>query len=126
MAAVDANVLVRAFLDSNSKERLRAEKAIGEGVWVSHLVLREFFAIAVGVYGLSRSVVLEIVDRWLTHETLVVEEPSIVIAVLARLRQVPALDFDAVLILEITRARGKLPLGTFDSDLGKQDGAELA
>ena len=39
-------------------------------------------------------------------------------------RSRPALGFSDCLILEIARKAGHLPLGTFDRELGKIDGAK--
>ena len=47
-----------------------------------------------------------------------------VAAALTAFRARPKLGFVDCLILEIARKAGHLPLGTFDRELGKLDGAE--
>jgi predicted nucleic acid-binding protein len=47
-----------------------------------------------------------------------------VAAALEQYRKRPALEFSDCLILETARKAGHLPLGTFDRNLAKLDGAE--
>jgi predicted nucleic acid-binding protein len=47
-----------------------------------------------------------------------------VAAALATFRSRPALGFTDCLLLEVARKAGHLPLGTFDRNLSKIDGAE--
>jgi len=47
-----------------------------------------------------------------------------VAAALKRFRERPALGFSDCLLLQLARKAGHLPLGTFDRDLSKLDGAE--
>jgi len=44
--------------------------------------------------------------------------------VLEHFRRKPALGFCDCLVLEVARAAGHVPLGTFDRDLGKLTGAQ--
>ena len=46
------------------------------------------------------------------------------VAALEQYRNSPALGFSDCLILETVRKAGHLPLGTFDRNLSKLDGAE--
>lgn len=126
MVAVDTNVLVRAFVDLESAERSRAEKRVAECAWVSLLVLQEFAWVAGSIYRLDAVRLGEIVDRLLVHETVVFEQPLVVRAALERLRDAPKLGLSDCLVLEMARAAGKLPLVTFDRELGKQEGAQKA
>jgi predicted nucleic acid-binding protein len=48
-----------------------------------------------------------------------------VTAALEQFRKRPALGFSDCLVLEISRKAGHLPLGTFDRNLAKLDGAQL-
>jgi predicted nucleic-acid-binding protein len=75
-------------------------------------------------YGLGAAKIATAVEMLLSHEQLSLETPGIVRAALERFRQKPALGFSDCLILELARAAGHLPLGTFDRELGKLDGAE--
>jgi predicted nucleic acid-binding protein len=52
----------------------------------------------------------------------VVERPDVVAAALAQFRLVKRVSFTDCLVVEIARAAGHLPLGTFDRALGKADG----
>ena len=49
---------------------------------------------------------------------------DVVAAALVIFRSKPALGFSDCLVLQIARKAGHLPLGTFDRDLSKLDGAE--
>jgi predicted nucleic acid-binding protein len=60
----------------------------------------------------------------LSHETLSIQDPDVVRAALEDFRRKPALVFSDCLILEVARAAGHLPLGTFDRDLGRLDGGQ--
>jgi len=52
------------------------------------------------------------------------QDPGIVRAALDRFRGRPKVDFTDCLLLEIARSAGHLPLGTFNRDLAKLDGAD--
>lgn len=60
----------------------------------------------------------------LQHRDLTVQDADVVAAALEQFRTRPALGFSDCLILEVARKAGHLPLGTFDKDLGKLEGAE--
>jgi predicted nucleic acid-binding protein len=60
----------------------------------------------------------------LNHRSLVLQDPDVVSSALAHFRRRPSLGFSDCLILEIAQKPGHLPLGTFDADLSKLDGAE--
>jgi predicted nucleic acid-binding protein len=53
-----------------------------------------------------------------------IQDSDVVAAALQHLRKRPALGFSDCLILEVARKAGHLPLGTFDGDLGKLEGAQ--
>jgi predicted nucleic acid-binding protein len=48
----------------------------------------------------------------------------VVASALEAFRKRPALGFSDCLMLEVARKAGHLPLGTFDRNLGKLEGAE--
>jgi predicted nucleic acid-binding protein len=52
------------------------------------------------------------------------QDPEVVASALDLFRQRPALGFSDCLLLEIARKVGHLPLGTFDRNLGKLEGAQ--
>ena len=58
-----------------------------------------------------------------SHKTLSLQESEVVESALARYRQHPAIGFSDCLVLEIARKAGHTPLGTFDKNLSKLDGA---
>ena len=60
----------------------------------------------------------------LNHQHLTIQDGDVVAAALARYRRYPRLDFSDCLVLEIARKAGHLPVGTFDRQLAKLDGAQ--
>jgi len=60
----------------------------------------------------------------LNHENLTIQDSETVSAALEKFRSQPTIGFSDCLLLEIARKAGHLPLGTFDRDLGKLDGAQ--
>jgi predicted nucleic acid-binding protein len=60
----------------------------------------------------------------LNHRTLTLQDPEVVSAALDSFRKQPSLGYSDCLLLELARKAGHLPLGTFDRNLGKLDGAE--
>jgi len=63
------------------------------------------------------------VEMLLNHEHLTLQESEAVAAALETFRRRPTLGFSDCLLVELARKAGHLPLGTFDRDLGKVDGA---
>ena len=59
-----------------------------------------------------------------SNEHLTLQDSDAVATALEHYRKRPALGYSDCLILEVARKAGHLPLGTFDSHLGKLDGAE--
>ena len=72
----------------------------------------------------STSVIATAVDMLLNHQHVTLQDSDIVAAAVEQFRSRPALGFSNCLVLEVARKSGHLPLGTFDRDLGKLDGAE--
>ena len=60
----------------------------------------------------------------MNHKDLALQEPDAVAAALESFRRRPALGFSDCLLFELARKAGHLPLGSFDRDLSKLDGAE--
>lgn len=60
----------------------------------------------------------------LNHRDLTLQDSDGVAAALDRYRKRPALGFSHCLMLEVARKAGHLPLGTFDRELSRLDGAE--
>jgi predicted nucleic acid-binding protein len=52
-----------------------------------------------------------------------IQDAEVVAAAVVQFRRSPKVGFSDCLMLEIARKAGHLPLGTFDRDLGKLEGA---
>ena len=124
MRAVDTNVLVRLITRDDRKQVAAAEDFISKGAWVSTLVLVEASWVLAAVYELTHPEIATAVDMLLQHKELTIQESDTVAAALEQYRRRPALGFSDCLILEVALKAGHVPLGTFDRDLGKLDGAE--
>jgi predicted nucleic-acid-binding protein len=124
MRAVDTNVLVRLMTRDDPGQTKRAEAFIAPGAWVSHLALAEATWVLDAVYERTPSAIAAAIDMLLNHETLTVQDADTVASAVLRYRERPRLGFSDCLMLEVARKAGHVPLGTFDRDLGKLEGAE--
>lgn len=124
MRAVDTNILVRLATRDDTRQTEAAEAFVATGAWISHLVLVEAMWVLASVYSLGPEKIATAVETLLNHQDLTVQDPDVVAAALATFRSRPALGFSDCLILEVARKAGHLPLGTFDRDLGKLEGAK--
>jgi predicted nucleic-acid-binding protein len=125
MRAVDTNVLVRLLSPAADDQTELAEAFIERGAWVSHLVLAETIWVLDSVYELKADRLAEGIEMLLNHRDLTVQDADVVAEALELFRTRPVLGFSDCLVLEIARKAGHLPLGTFDRELSKLDGAEL-
>ena len=123
MRAVDTNLLLRLIARDDPKQVLLADEFVASGAWVSQLVLAECVWVLTSLFKLDRKHVDTAVDMLLQHQTLVIERPDVVAAALAQFRLVKRVSLTDCLVVEIARAAGHLPLGTFDRALAKADGA---
>jgi predicted nucleic-acid-binding protein len=124
MRAVDTNVLVRLIVRDNPKQVEAAEAFIAPGAWIPLLVLAEAMWVLDSVYALAPHEVITALEILLDHQQLVLEDPEVVVAAVERFEKKPALGFFDCLVVEVTRGAGHLPLGSFDRDLAKIDGAQ--
>jgi predicted nucleic-acid-binding protein len=124
MRAVDTNVLVRLVTRDHPRQVQAAERFVGRGAWVSHLVLAETVWVLTAVYGLGPADIGTAVEMLLSHKDLTVQDSDVVATALERYRLRPGLGFSDCLVLEVARKAGHLPLGTFDRALSKLDGAQ--
>ena len=124
MLAVDTNVLVRLMTRDDAKQVAAAEAFVSKGAWVSQLVLAETTWVLSAVYELGPTEIARAVDMLLNHRDLTIQDADAVAMALEHFVRKPALGFSDCLILEIARKAGHLPLGTFDRDLSKLDGAQ--
>ena len=124
MRAVDTNVLVRLLTRDDPRQVVSADRFVEKGAWVSHLALAETTWVLDSVYERSAAEVATAVELLLNHRDLTVQDPDVVAAALEIFRERPAVGFSDCLLLETARKAGHLPLGTFDRDLGRLDGAQ--
>ena len=124
MRAVDTNVLVRLFAQDDEEQVAAAAEFVRGGAWVSHVVLVETVWVLVSVYSVRPEGVADAIEHLLDHESLVVQEGDVVRGAVSLFRKRPVLGFSDCLVLELAKKAGHVPLGTFDRDLGKLDGAE--
>jgi predicted nucleic-acid-binding protein len=125
MRAIDTNVLVRLLARDDDTQVDLAEAFVAKGAWVPMLTLAETVWVLDSVYERNADQIAVAVDMLLSHEQLVIERGDVVSAALDQFRAKPRADFSDCLMLEIARAAGHLPLGTFDRPLSRRDGAEL-
>ena len=124
MRAVDTDVLVRLVTRDDPKQVAAAESFVHRGAWVSTLVLMEATWVLTAVYDLTHEDIGTAIDMLLRHRNFTLQDSDTVAAALEQYRNRPALGFSDCLILETARKAGHLPLGTFDRNLAKLDGAE--
>ncbi len=124
MRAVDANVLVRLITRDDPRQTASAEAFIENGAWVSVLALAEAIWVLSTVYELRPKDQAKAIEMLLNHRDLVLQEPETVAAALALFRAKPALGVSDCLMLQLARKAGHLPMGTFDRNLAKVEGAQ--
>jgi len=124
MRAVDTNVLVRILARDDRRQAAAADAFVTSGAWVSVLALAEAVWVLASVYARQPTEIAATVEQLLDHKELIIQDSDVVAAALATFRTRPVVGFTDCLLIEIARKAGHLPLGTFDRDLGKLDGAE--
>jgi predicted nucleic-acid-binding protein len=124
MRAVDTNVLVRLVTRDDPRQVKAAEAFVAKGAWVSHIVLVESMWVLTSVYDRGPSEIATAVEMLLSHKHLTLQDPDVVVAALAHYLEKSAIGFSDCLVLEVARKAGHLPLGTFDRNLSKLDGAQ--
>jgi predicted nucleic-acid-binding protein len=123
MRVIDTNVLVRLVTREDARQVAAAEAFAVKGAWVPHLALAEASWVLSAVYDLDASAIATAIEMLLHHRDLSLEDSAVVANALVSFRERPALGFSDCLILEVARKAGHLPLGTFDRNLGKLEGA---
>ena len=124
MRAVDTNVLVRLITRDDAKQVAAAEAFVAKGAWVPHLAVAEATWVLATVYDRDAAAIETAVEMLLSQEHLTVQDTEAVAAAVAQFREEPRLGFSDCLMVEIAHKAGHTPLGTFDRDLGKIDGAQ--
>ena len=124
MRAVDTNVLVRLMTRDDVKQVAVAEAFVAHGAWVPHLAIAEATWVLGSVYDRDPGAIATAVEMLLSHEHLTVQDTEAIAAAVALFRQRPKVGFADCLMVEVARKAGHTPLGTFDRDLAKIDGAQ--
>jgi predicted nucleic-acid-binding protein len=125
MRAVDTNVLVRLVTGDDADQASAAERFVEAGAWVSAVVLAETIWVLSAVYERNHGQIADAVRMLLQQEHLVLEHADIVAASLEQFEARPnKVSFTDCLIVGLARKAGHVPLGTFDRELGKLDGAQ--
>jgi len=123
MRAVDTNVLLRLLVRDEPSQVRAAEQFVARGAWISHLAIVETLWVLDAIYSRNPGQIATAVEVLLNHQHLVVQDAEVVAAALATFRKRPMLGFSDCLVVEVARKAGHLPLGTFDRNLAKVDGA---
>ena len=124
MRAVDTNVLVRILARDDPKQVRAADEFVVPGAWVSLLALAETMWVLTTVYERDAAEIGASVEQLLNHKDLILQDRDVVAAALETFRSRPAMGFTDCLLPEIARKAGHLPLGTFDRNLSRIEGAE--
>jgi predicted nucleic-acid-binding protein len=124
MRAIDTNVLVRLIVRDDMVQVHEAEAWISKGAWVSILAVTECVWVLDSAYHRTASQIADVIDIFLNHQSLTLEEPGLIAAALTLFRTHPKLGFSDCVMLETARKAGHLPLGTFDRRLAKRSGAQ--
>jgi predicted nucleic-acid-binding protein len=124
MRAVDTNVLVRLMTRDDSRQVALAEAFVARGAWVPQLAIAEATWVLASVYDRDSDAIATAVEMLLSHEHLTVQDAEVVAASIIQFRRRPSVGFSDCLMLEVARKAGHTPLGTFDRDLARLDGAQ--
>jgi predicted nucleic-acid-binding protein len=124
MRAIDTNVLVRLITRDDARQAASADLFVEKGAWVPVLALAETTWVLAAVYEIKAADIATAVEMLLNHKDLALQDSDVVAAALDLFRSRPALGFSDCLILQLARKAGHLPLGTFDRDLAKVEGAQ--
>ena len=124
MRAIDTNVLVRLITRDDERQVEAAEEFVSKGAWVSHLVLAETSWVMNSVYDRTPEQIANAIGMLLDHKQLTIQDQDAVAAALEKFRKNKGMSFSDLLILEIARKNGHLPLGSFDRELAKLVGIQ--
>jgi predicted nucleic-acid-binding protein len=124
MHAVDTNVVVRLLVRDDPGQTRAAEEFCSRGAWVSHLVFVETVWVLDAVYRRSVEQIASAIGMLLSHQYVTLQDADLVSAAFQLFRKRPALGFSECLVLATARRAGHLPLGTFDRNLARLEGAQ--
>src|SRR6185436_11378505 len=108
----------------DAKQVAAAEAFVATGAWVPHLALAEATWVLSSVYDRSAEAIGEAIEMLLNHQHLTVQDGDAVAAAVDQFRRRPGVGFSDCLMVEVARKAGHGPLGTFDRNLAKVDGAQ--
>ena len=114
---------MRLIVRDDARQTTAAEDFVAKGAWVPLLALAEAVWVLGTVYELSAKEQAAAIEMLIQHRDLVLQDSEICAAALRLFRAKPALGFSDCLMVEVARKAGHTPLGTFDRDLGKVEGA---
>jgi predicted nucleic-acid-binding protein len=124
MHAIDTNVLVRLITRDDVRQVESAEEFVAKGAWVSHLVLAETSWVLDAVYERTPEEIARAIAMLLAHKQLTVQDQDTVETALEKFRRYKGVSFSDILIFEIARRNGHVPLGSFDRKFAKLDGVQ--
>ena len=124
MRAIDTNVLVRLITRDDDRQVESAEEFVAKGAWVSHLVLAETSWVLDSVYERTPEEIAKAIAMLLAHKQLTIQDLDIVETALEKFRKHTRVCFTDILIFEIVRKNGHVPLGSFDREFAKLEGVE--
>lgn len=124
MRAIDTNVLVRLITRDDPQQVATAEEFIERSAWVPILALAETVWVLASVYELGPAAQATAIEMLLQHKHLTLQDSDVVAAALEIFRSKPALGFSDCLMLQLARRSGHLPMGTFDRNLARVEGAQ--
>ena len=124
MRAIDTNVLVRLITRDDERQVKTAEEFVSKGAWVSHLVLAETSWALDSAYDRTPEQIAKAIGMLLDHQQLTIQDQDAVEAALEKFRKNKRVSFSDLLILEIARKNGHVPLGRFDRELAKLEGVQ--
>jgi predicted nucleic-acid-binding protein len=124
MRAIDTNVLVRLITREDPRQSASADLFIEKGAWVPVLALVEAVWVLDSVYDLDSAALATAVEMLLNHNQLSLQDADTVAEALEHFRAKPNLGFSDCMIFHLARKSGHLPLGTFNRNLGRIEGAQ--
>jgi len=124
MAAVDTNVLVRLLTQDDASQARHADAFLDRErpLWISTVVLIETCWVVVSAYGWSKPRLVAMLAGLADSVDFTLQEAAPVRAAISLFAESRA-DFTECLALELARAEGQLPLGTFDRRAARLPGA---
>ncbi len=125
MAAADTSIVLRLLLEDDDAQT-RAARAFLRArapLFVSHVVLAEVVWVLSSLRGFGRRDLGGFVEMLLATAGFALEDPLAVKDALDTFRSSKA-ELSDCLVLAIARRAGALPLGTFDRNLGRLEGAQ--